>query len=123
MYSGSRILSYTMSQIPATTPQELKEAIADGAELTILDVRQPHEFENDHIEAENVETINVPLNELQTLGPDQLPDSVSDDRIVAVCRSGNRSSFATRILDQAGLDVENLQGGMRSWKQVASVPS
>ncbi|MDQ2054514.1 MULTISPECIES: rhodanese-like domain-containing protein [Halobellus] len=112
-----------MSQIPATTPQELKEAIADGEELTILDVRQPHEFEDNHIEAENVETINVPLNELQTLGPDQLPDSVSDDRIVAVCRSGNRSSFATRILDQAGLDVENLQGGMRSWKQVASVPS
>ncbi|RLM53991.1 rhodanese-like domain-containing protein [Halobellus sp. Atlit-31R] len=122
MYRRFRRHVYTMSQIPATTPQELKEAIDEGADLTILDVRQPHEFEQNHIEASDVDVLNVPLNELRTMGPEQLPDSVSDERIVAVCRSGNRSGSATRLLNQAGLDVENLQGGMRGWKQLAGVP-
>lgn len=109
-----------MSQIPATTPQELKESIDNGEPLTVVDVRQPHEFERNHIEASNVETVNVPLNQLQAMDPKRLLEDVSTERIVAVCHSGNRSGVATRLLQQAGIDAENLQGGMQSWQRIAN---
>jgi len=108
-----------MSQIEATGPRALKESIESGEEITVVDVRQPHEFENGHIEAPNVETINVPLNQLQALNPHDLLADVPTETVVAVCASGSRSSMATMLLNRAGIDAVNLQYGMQGWQQVA----
>ena len=34
-----------------------------------------------------------------------------------ICRSGNRSQRATRILRKAGLDARNVTGGMAAWQR------
>lgn len=109
-----------MSRIPSTEPTELKESIENGERVTVVDVRQPHEFERNHIEASNVETVNVPLNQLQAIDPRKLLDDVSSEKVVAVCASGNRSGVATQLLNRAGIDAENLEYGMMGWQQVAS---
>ena len=35
---------------------------------------------------------------------------------MVVCRSGNRSARATKVLSKAGFDAVNLTGGMAAWK-------
>lgn len=38
-----------------------------------------------------------------------------DRRVVAACRGGTRSWRAAEVVSAAGLDVRNLEGGMRAW--------
>ena len=108
-----------MMQIPSTTPTELKEELDDGTTVTVVDVRQPHEFERGHIEDPNAETVNVPLNQLQTVRPQELLDDVPMDNVVTVCASGSRSSMAAQLFNQAGIEAENLQHGMSGWSRVS----
>jgi rhodanese-related sulfurtransferase len=40
------------------------------------------------------------------------------DKVIMICRSGNRSGVATRTLQAEGVkNVYNLQGGMRAWNK------
>lgn len=82
---------------------QAERLVEDGAIL--LDVREQGEWDSGHADA----AIHVPLGQLQ---PNAFP---TDATIVAVCRSGNRSSQAASILTAAGLDVVNLDGGMKAW--------
>ena len=40
-------------QIPSTSPHELYETVEDGTGVTVVDVRQPHEFQRRTIEHPN----------------------------------------------------------------------
>jgi rhodanese-related sulfurtransferase len=104
-------------QIDATTPEALHESISDCDDVTVVDVRQPHEFERDHIESDCADVVNLPLSQLQTIDPAKLLDDADD--VVAVCNSGNRSALATQVLQRSGIDAKNLQYGMQGWQQVA----
>jgi len=42
--------------------------------------------------------------------------------VIAVCRSGNRSGFATTLLVSAGYTCDNMAGGMLAW-QSAGLPT
>lgn len=106
-------------QIESTTPSELQSAIENCEDVTVVDVRQPHEFERDHIQADCADVVNLPLNQLQTVDPRSLLEDVADDHVVAVCNSGNRSALATQLLNQVGIDAANLQYGMQGWQRVA----
>lgn len=73
----------------------------------LIDVRTPGEFASGHIEGAiniNVEEIGQRLDEIPT-----------DKPIVLYCRSGNRSSQAARILDNAGLENIYDLGGIINW--------
>lgn len=72
---------------------------------TLLDVREDHEWKSGHAPG----AVHVPLGQLD---PASLPAEVT---IIAVCRSGNRSSKAAEALASAGRDVVNLEGGMQAW--------
>jgi adenylyltransferase/sulfurtransferase len=98
----------TRSGVPAITATELKARLDAGDPIRILDVREPHELNIARLE--NVELI--PLRQL----PEQLERLDRDDEIVVICRSGNRSAFATRFLLDAGFEkVYNLTGGLLAW--------
>lgn len=75
--------------------------------VLVIDVRQPAEWRRGHIRG----SLNVPLTQLAH-NLHRLP---ADKPLVAVCASGHRSAVATRSLQRAGRQVENLKGGMRSW--------
>ncbi len=88
-------------------------ALVERGDAVLLDFRERDEWRAGH--APNA--VHIPLGELaQRL--EKLPQG---RRIVAVCRSGNRSARATESLRQAGLQVDNLDGGMKAW-QKAGLP-
>lgn len=82
---------------------------ANGA--LILDVREPDEWSEGHIAG----ATHTPLGDLD---PQTVP---RDAPVVAVCRSGNRSAKAARLLVDSGHDVVNMAGGMKAW-QDAGLP-
>ena len=73
----------------------------------MLDVREHDEWAEGHM----VGATHVPLGELD---PRAIPTDVS---VVAVCRSGNRSSTAAAALLETGHEVVNMAGGMKAWQQ------
>jgi rhodanese-related sulfurtransferase len=106
-------------QLPTTEPDAVCDRVEDGNEITVVDVRAPHEFERGHIEHPNATVVNVPLYRLQANDPQELLGDISTENIVTVCASGNRSTVATRLLNRAGFPAENLQYGMNGWRQLA----
>jgi rhodanese-related sulfurtransferase len=81
--------------------------------LIMVDVRTPEEYDGKlgHING----TILIPLNELpQRLN--ELEDYKSEE-IIMVCRSGNRSGKATKLLINNGFNARNMVGGMIQWNR------
>ncbi|GAB6191053.1 rhodanese-like domain-containing protein [Desulfocastanea catecholica] len=76
--------------------QELKQAIDDEADVVILDVRTPKEYEVAHIP----ESINAPRGLLEfsiwSLVPDQ------QETIYVYCKTGARAALATKLLNDLG---------------------
>lgn len=94
---------------PLTTVDvhELQQALA--GDVTLLDVREPYEYEAGHIE----DALLMPLANVVALAAD-LP---KDQPVYVVCRSGNRSLQASNALVDAGFqDVRNVDGGMIAWE-------
>jgi len=74
---------------------------------TIIDVRQPAEFQAGHLRG----SINLPIGELQARIA-EVPRSAA----VFVCRSGARSLTACGIATHVGLsDIAHLEGGLLAW--------
>lgn len=92
---------------PVSTPEidvhEAAARLAGGAFL--LDVREPFEWERVHIDG----AVLAPLTDLAL---DQVP---ADRPVLVVCRSGNRSAYATEALRAAGRDAVNVAGGILAW--------
>jgi len=87
---------------------EAYEKVQQGAYL--LDVRTQQEWEASHIAGSTL----IPLNELKNR-LDELP---RDQELVVICRSGNRSNAAIKILAEAGFtDIKGVKGGLRAWGQ------
>jgi len=95
-------------QVINVNPQQAQELIAGEPDLIILDVREPHEFQEGHIPG----AIIIPLGVLK----DNLNALDSSSPILLVCRSGNRSMQAAGILlDEGYKELYNLSGGMLDW--------
>ncbi|MDQ6694106.1 MAG: rhodanese-like domain-containing protein [Chloroflexota bacterium] len=79
-----------------------------GKSLQIVDVREAQEYVEAHVEGSTL----IPLGQLST----RLGELREDQPVVAMCRSGNRSSVAVSMLLRAGFrDVSNLEGGILAW--------
>ena len=90
------------------TPHDLKEWLDRGEEISVLDVREPHEFEICRIPGSTL----IPIGQLQS----RVGELDRDSHIVAHCRSGVRSAKAVKLLREAGFPrVENLAGGILAW--------
>ncbi len=90
----------------AVDPVEAQELLRSGAVL--VDVRELNEWNAGHA----AKAKHHPLGRLST-SMSELPDQRT---LVVVCRSGNRSARATKMLAKAGYDAVNLSGGMTAWR-------
>ncbi len=78
-------------------------------ELTILDVRQPKEYEAGHIPGAKL----IPLPDITS----RLGEVDSNKATVVYCAVGGRSRIATQMMAAQGFsDVYNLSGGFKAWK-------
>lgn len=84
---------------------EARELQRSGA--VVIDVREQGEWDAGHI----AQAKHHPLGGLSS-SMGRLPEGRT---LVVVCRSGNRSARATKVLSNAGFDAVNLDGGMAAW--------
>lgn len=92
--------------------QELKERIDAGTAPVMIDVREAHEWEMQHLpEVRKISLGTIPA-QVQDLA------ELKDQEVVMICRSGGRSGRATGFLASQGFtNVRNLTGGMLAWKE------
>ena len=77
--------------------------------FTILDVRQPGEYDETHIPGSNL----VPLPQLY----DNLDKLDPESPTIVYCAVGGRSRVAAQMLSGLGFkEVYNLKGGMKAWE-------
>lgn len=101
--NGSMIAS--VSSAPSLTPDELAAALASGEPLDLIDVREPWEWETEHMEGARL----VPLASL----PLVIPALDRTREIVVYCKAGGRSEKAAAKLLEAGFSkVRYLVGGI-----------
>jgi len=92
------------------TAVELKRRLDAGEDLSIVDVREPHEWAICHIEGARL----IPLGALS----EHLHEFDSSRTYVMQCRSGVRSAKAIGQLQRAGFRrLLNLQGGVLAWSR------
>jgi adenylyltransferase/sulfurtransferase len=94
--------------VAAISVRELKTKMDNRESLTLIDVREPYEYEIAAIEGSRL----IPLGELQA----HLGDLPRTSPLVVHCHSGVRSEHAVRILQEAGFEnAINLTGGIDAW--------
>jgi rhodanese-related sulfurtransferase len=91
--------------VPEVDVDELAKRRAGGA--PVLDVRQPHEYEEFHIPG----AVLIPLADL----PDRVADVPAGRPLYVVCAGGGRSRRAAGFLRANGVDAVNVAGGSRAW--------
>ncbi len=92
------------------TPAQLKAELDSGKPLTIIDVREPHEWQISNLEPYGARLI--PLGQF----PARVNELDSADEIVVHCKMGGRSAKAYEVLKQAGFKkIRNLKGGILAW--------
>ena len=90
------------------TVAEAKALIEGKPDLVILDVRNPSEFDDGHIEG----AINIPVDYLAG----RLDELSEDDELLVYCRTGNRSARAVGILEDAGFTkIFHMDAGITGW--------
>ena len=83
-------------------------------DYTLLDVRQPWEYQEEHIPG----ALLAPLGDLDG----HLDELDTSKPLLTYCRSGGRSSSAASMLAGKGFPlVVNIAGGIMSWKGAAAV--
>src|SRR5271157_5191892 len=95
------------NDIPAISVEELKKKLDAKADVFILDVREPHEYQ-----ICNLKGYLIPVGDL----PKRVSELDSSREIVAHCKMGGRSAKAVNFLCRAGFTkVYNLTGGILAW--------
>ena len=94
------------------TPEEVKQRLAAGEKLNLVDVREPGE----HADF-NIGGILHPLGRIREMDAEGL-EEMKDKEMIIYCRSGNRSGQACMMLETMGFtNVKNLVGGMLLWEE------
>ena len=100
----SKTLNPEHRDVQDVAPEELFEKLD---QVCLIDVRRPDEFQG--------ELGHVPGSTLLTLDylPMKIAEIPSDQTVVFICRSGNRSGHAAAFAAENGFSsVFNLKGGM-----------
>ncbi len=98
------------SSVPADfdmSPAELSQKLGRPDPPLLLDVREPLEFEINHLPG----AVLIPFGNL----PDRLAEIDATRDVVVYCHHGIRSVRAVELLRGAGFRARNLKGGIVAW--------
>lgn len=94
--------------IPEMSPAEFVRRRESGADMVLLDVREPYELALAAVPG----VVHIPMAQV----PARLDEIDPAREIVVLCRSGGRSLRVAMFLKQQGYDrVANLSGGILRW--------
>jgi rhodanese-related sulfurtransferase len=93
------------------TTEEVRGKLDSGEVFTLLDVREPWEFETAKISG----AILMPMGEVPSRAHQELDP---DDHIIVVCHHGVRSMNVTVWLRQQGFEnAQSMRGGIDAWSR------
>jgi len=84
----------------------------EGGDVVLVDTREPHEYQEAHLENGRLVPPGLLGDEIAEAAPDK------SARTIIYCRSGNRSFLAAEQLEALGYtDVASLAGGILAWQE------
>ncbi len=112
-------------RIKTVTVHDVKAALENGADVLVIDVRDPHEWDISAIAG----TLRIPKPDIQLAkngiqagrklwDETVLKDIPKDKSLYLHCRSGKRSADSIAFLSEVGYDLErmyNVEGGILAW--------
>jgi glyoxylase-like metal-dependent hydrolase (beta-lactamase superfamily II)/rhodanese-related sulfurtransferase len=97
-----------VERVPQMTVYDLAESMAERPDLVVVDVREPFEWVDGHVDG----AIHVPMMEAVR----RIADLPADCPKAVVCAGGLRSSTVISALKRLGVsDWYNVTGGMTAW--------
>jgi hydroxyacylglutathione hydrolase len=97
-----------VESVPQVTPYELSEWLDEGRDVVVVDVREPFEWREGHVEG----AIHLPMLEAAR----RLSELPADRPKAVMCAGGLRSSSVISVLERHGLrNCLNVTGGMTAW--------
>jgi sulfur-carrier protein adenylyltransferase/sulfurtransferase len=109
-FCGIDSANEVITGIPEITPEALASELGSDDPPFLLDVREPTEWEIAHLPNATL----IPQGEL----PERLTELTGAREVVVYCKTGGRSSRASRLLLDLGFsNVKNLKGGIDAWAQ------
>jgi len=95
-----------MSEIEIA-PQEVDQMRKSGADVVLIDVREPWEHSTARIEGSTL----IPMRQVQ----ERVSEIPTDKPVVVHCHHGGRSLQVVRWLRQNGIEAHNMTGGIDRW--------
>ncbi len=97
------------SEVAEMSVAELKERVADGAQVLLLDVRTDAEVRAGML----AHAVHIPVEEVEARADELDPEGVW----IVYCKSGKRSmTAAQRMVAKGFRSVANLEGGIEAWR-------
>src|SRR5262245_46629198 len=98
--------------VPEEGPAEVHKRLVSGDPLVVIDVRDPDEYRDGHLEVAS----NISRGFLEFRVGSAVADQTTP--VVLYCQTGLRSMLAAKALKDLGYEnVINLQGGFQKWAQ------
>jgi molybdopterin/thiamine biosynthesis adenylyltransferase/rhodanese-related sulfurtransferase len=106
------MLAEARQVVPEEGPADLDRRLKSGEPVVVIDVRDPDEYRDGHIEA----ATNISRGFLEFRVATAVGDPATP--VVLYCQTGLRSVLAAKALKELGYQqVINLQGGYQKWAQ------
>ncbi|MFP5388868.1 MAG: molybdopterin-synthase adenylyltransferase MoeB [Thermoleophilia bacterium] len=84
----------------------------EGGDVVLIDTREPHEYQEAHLDGGKLVPPGLLADEIATAAPDK------SARTIIYCRSGNRSYKAAEQMEALGYaDVASMAGGIIAWQE------
>ncbi len=101
----------TTQQIEEIEPFEAAEEI-NGGDVVLIDTREPHEYQEAHLENGKLVPPGLLGDEIAAAAPDK------SARTILYCRSGSRSYKAAEQMQKLGYEnVASMAGGIVAWQE------
>lgn len=101
----------TQVMIEEIQPFEASEEIG-GGDVVLIDTREPHEYQEAHLEGGKLVPPGLLANEIEAAAPDK------SARTILYCRSGSRSAIAAAQMQRLGYtNVASIAGGIVLWQE------
>ncbi|MFC7373306.1 rhodanese-like domain-containing protein [Fictibacillus iocasae] len=94
-------------ELQIISPEEVKQLIKEGKDISLIDVREDEEV----AEGKIPQAVHIKMGEI----PDRLSEINKDKEHIIICRSGRRSENVSLFLLDQGYKVKNMEGGMLAY--------